>query len=61
MWPAQASDALLTLKTAADTARAAGRTEIDPSLLAEQTGLFRQAALVAVKDHQAQPSNDDRS
>ncbi|WP_028564437.1 IS66 family transposase [Salinispora tropica] len=60
VWPAQASDALLTLKTAAATARAAGRTEIDPSLLAEQTGLFRQAALVAVKHHQAQPSKTAR-
>ncbi|MFV2012567.1 MULTISPECIES: IS66 family transposase [unclassified Micromonospora] len=56
MWPGQATGALLTLKTAVDAARAANRTGIDPSLLAEQTGLFRQAALVAVKDHQALPS-----
>ncbi|WP_432977724.1 IS66 family transposase [Dactylosporangium sp. CA-233914] len=52
VWPGQATDALLALKTAADTARAAGRTGIDTDLLAEQTGLFHQAALVAVKDHQ---------
>lgn len=60
VWPEQATDALLALKTAADTARASGRTGIDPVLLTEQTGLFRQAALVAVKDHQAGPSKTAR-
>jgi transposase len=60
VWPGQATDALLRLKTAADTARAAGRTGIDPSLLAEQAGLFRQAALVAVKDHQDETSKTGR-
>ena len=60
VWPRQATNALLALKAAADTARAAGRTGIDPGLLAEQTGLFRQAALVAVKDHQAEPSKTAR-
>lgn len=60
VWPGQATDALLALKTQADAARAAGRTGIDPGLLAEQTCLFRQAALVAVKDHQHETSKTGR-
>ncbi|WP_223884414.1 IS66 family transposase [Micromonospora craniellae] len=60
VWPGQAADALLRLKTAADTARAHAASGIDPDLLAEQTGLFRQAALVAVKDHQHEKSKTGR-
>lgn len=50
----------LALKTAADTARAGGRARIDSVLLATQTGLFRQATLVAVKDYQHQTSKTGR-
>lgn len=60
VWPVQAVEALLRLKTATDDARAAAQTGIDPNLLAEQTGLFRQAALVAVKDHQHDPTKTGR-
>lgn len=60
VWPGQATDALLALKTAADTARARDEAGIDPGLLAEQTGLFRQAALVAVKDHHHETSKTGR-
>ena len=60
VWPGQATDALLRLKAAADTARAGDMAEIDPGLLAEQTSLFRQAALVAVKDHQHEKSKTGR-
>lgn len=60
VWPGQAADALLRLKTAADTARTEGQAGIDPDLLTEQTGLFRQAALVAVKDHQHEKSKTGR-
>jgi transposase len=60
VWPRQATDALLALKTAADLARDQGRSGIDPGLLAEQTALFRQAALVAVKDHQNEESKTSR-
>jgi transposase len=59
-WPGQAADALLRLKTAADDARVAGRAGIDPHLLDAQTGLFRHAALVAVKDHQHDTSKTGR-
>ncbi|RFS40475.1 IS66 family transposase [Micromonospora craniellae] len=60
VWPGQAADALLRLKTAADTARARAAPGINPDLLAEQTGLFRQAALAAVKDHQHEKSKTGR-
>ncbi|MFY1688430.1 IS66 family transposase [Plantactinospora sp. WMMB782] len=60
MWPGQAADALLALKTAVDTARAQAASGIDLDLLVEQTGLFRQAALVAVKDHGQQTSKTGR-
>lgn len=60
VWPRQAADALLVLKTAADTARSHGAFGIDPALLTEQTSLFRQAALVAVKDHQHDTSKTGR-
>ncbi|MEV0135003.1 transposase, partial [Dactylosporangium sp. NPDC050688] len=59
-WPGQAADALLRLKTAADDARAGGSAGIDPDLLAEQTRRFRQAALVAVKDHRHDTSKVGR-
>ena len=62
VWPAQAAAALLALKTAADTARANSRTgvTVEADLLATQTSLFRQAALVAVKDHQHDRSKTGR-
>ena len=60
VWPAQAAEALLALKNAVDPARADGSAAIDPVVLAEQTGLFRQAALVAVKDHQPDASKTGR-
>lgn len=55
-WAQQAIDALLALKKAADQALADGHTAIDAQLLAEQVGLFRQAALVGIKDHSGQTS-----
>jgi transposase len=60
VWPGQAADALLALKTAADAARVDTVSGIAPDLLAEQTALFRQAALVAVKDHQHETSKTGR-
>ena len=54
VWSQQAIDALLALKHAADSALATGAAGIDPLVLAEQTNLFRQAALVAIKDHGGQ-------
>ncbi|MDM4719152.1 IS66 family transposase [Micromonospora sp. WMMA1363] len=60
VWPGQATDALLALKTAADTVRARDEAGIEPGLLAEQTSLFRQAALVAVKDHHHETSKTGR-
>jgi transposase len=60
VWPRQAADALLALKTATDLARAHDQTGINARVLAEQTGLFRQAALVAVKDHQHDQSKTGR-
>jgi transposase len=56
VWAQQAIDALLALKHAADTALATGAAGIDPLVLAEQTNLFRQAALVAIKDHSGETS-----
>jgi transposase len=56
LWAQQAITALLTLKLAADTAVATGAVGIDPVVLAEQEILFRQAALVAIKDHSGQTS-----
>ncbi len=60
VWPGQAADALLALKTAADYARADSASVIDPDVLAKQTGLFRQAALVAIKDLQHEKSKSGR-
>lgn len=59
-WPQQATDALLALKTAADRARGQGLPGIDAGLLAEHTELLRQAALVAIKDHQHDQSRTGR-
>jgi transposase len=59
-WTQQAIDALVTLKKAADQAVTDGHTAIDPALLAQQIGLFRQAALVGVKDHSGQASKTAR-
>jgi transposase len=55
-WAQQAIDALVALKNAADQAVADGRTTLDATMLAEQVGLFRQAALVGIKDHSGQAS-----
>lgn len=60
VWPAQAADALRRLKTAADTARARDETRINSDLLTAQTSLFRQATLVAVKDHHHDTSKTGR-
>lgn len=60
VWPRQATDALLALKNAADLARVRGRPGVDVRLLAEHTALFRQAALVAVKEHQHEESRTGR-
>jgi transposase len=43
-WAGQAIDALLALKKAAGEARAAGRSAIDPDILAEHSGWFAKAA-----------------
>lgn len=56
VWAKQAIDALLVLKKAADAAIADGTTHIDPTVLSEQENLFRQAALVGLKDHSGQTS-----
>ena len=53
-WAAQGIDALLSLKTAADAAAAAGLDHIDPDVLAAGTASFRHAALVGIKDHTGQ-------
>ncbi len=55
-WAEQAIDALVTLKNAADTAVADRQAAIEPVVLAEHVGRFRQAALVAIKDHSGQTS-----
>jgi transposase len=60
VWPGQAADALLALKTAADDARISSASVIDPAVLAEQAALFRQAALVAIKDLQHEKSKTGR-
>jgi transposase len=60
VWPTQAADALLALKTAADSARTSSASAIDPVVLAEQAALFRQAALVAIKDLQHEKSKTGR-
>jgi hypothetical protein len=47
-WAEQVRDALLDLKTLVAEASNAGRTVIDPELLATHTGLIRSAAVIAV-------------
>jgi transposase len=51
LWAQQGIDALLALKAAAEQAVAAGRTGIDPAVLAEHVERFRHAALIGIKDH----------
>lgn len=51
---------MLALKTAAAAARVDTVSGIAPDLLTDQTALFRQAALVAVKDHQYETSKTGR-
>lgn len=60
VWPGQACDALLALKSAADTARTGQVSRIDPAVFNEQSTLFRQAALVAIKDLQHEKSKTGR-
>src|SRR5690606_17186554 len=55
-WAQQAIDALVALKTAADATVVDGCTAIEATVLAEQVGRFRQAALVGIKDHSGQTS-----
>lgn len=56
IWAQQAIDALLALKQAAEVAVTTGAAGVDPAVLVEQENLFRQAALVAIKDHSGQTS-----
>ena len=56
VWAKQGIEALLALKDAADTALATGRKAINPKVLAKHEELFRQAALVGIKDHNGQTS-----
>jgi hypothetical protein len=51
-WARQARDALLTLKSLADTARATGATGIDPHQAAAHTRRLRSAAIIAARSHQ---------
>ena len=53
-WAAQGIDALLSLKTAADAALAAGLDHINPVVLSAGIASFRHAALVGIKDHTGQ-------
>jgi transposase len=59
-WAQQAIHALVELKKAADATVQHGAPGIDPAVLAEQVGRFRQAALVALKDHSGQPGKTDK-
>jgi transposase len=54
VWAQQGIDALLALKHAAEATVAAGNARISRRLLAKQTGRFRHAALVGIKDHSGQ-------
>jgi transposase len=60
IWPGHACDALLALKPAADTARTGQVSRIDPAVFNEQSIMFRQAALVALKDLQHEKSKTGR-
>ena len=60
VWPGQAADALLALKTAVDNTRADTAPIIDTGVLALQSQLFRQAALVAIKERQHETSKTGR-
>jgi transposase len=50
-WAAQARTALLDLKAAVDTAKAAGQTSLDPAILNHHARLIRDAATIAATDH----------
>jgi transposase len=54
VWAQQGIDALLALKTAADTAIADGSPGIDPAVRDRHIEAFRQAALVGISDHRGQ-------
>ena len=53
-WAQQGIQALLDLKTAADTALTAGHDRIAAGVLAAGTASFRHAALIGIKDHAGQ-------
>ena len=56
VWAKQGIDALLALKTAADTVIETGATAINPEILDEHVDRFRHAALIGIKDHAGQTS-----
>jgi hypothetical protein len=60
-WAAQAVDALLTLKHAADAAIAAGQDGIELDVLAAGVASFRHAALVGSKTTPAKPLRSVRN
>ncbi|MGC5330431.1 hypothetical protein [Micromonospora sp. DT62] len=55
-----AGQRLLAAQDPADTARADRRAGVEAQVPAKQTGLFRQAALVAVRCHQHETSKTGR-
>jgi transposase len=57
-WAGQSIRALLALKTAAETAVAAGEDRIAADVLAAGAASFRHAALIGVKDHAGQVHPD---
>ncbi len=50
-WAEQARTALLDLKAAVDTAKAAGQTSLDPAILNHHARLIRDAVTIAATDH----------
>ena len=59
-WAEQSIRALLELKTAAETAAAAGRDRIAADVLAAGIASFRHAALVGIKDHTGRRTPTDK-
>jgi len=55
-WAEQGIQALLSLKTAAEAALAAGHDHLADHVLAAGVASFRHAALVGIKDHAGQPT-----
>jgi transposase len=53
-WAGQGIEALLNLKTAAETALASGEDHIAADILAAGIASFRHAALIGIKDHAGQ-------